>query len=144
MRVLLDANVLARAATGPPGLANQLVIAAARHEHSLLLSPFLVAELSRVLRYPRLLALHGLDDAGINQYIADLVTVADMVLPPGDTPAVVADDPDDDPVIAAAVAGQADVICTKDRHLHTEAVVAYCRRRRIQVLDDVPLLDLLR
>jgi predicted nucleic acid-binding protein len=54
MRILLDTNVLARAASGPPSLANELVTAATEPQHTLLLSPFLLAELSRVLRYDRL------------------------------------------------------------------------------------------
>jgi putative PIN family toxin of toxin-antitoxin system len=144
MRILLDTNVLARAASGPPGLANELVLAATRSEHSLLLSPFLVSELSRVLRYERLRLVHGLDEAGIDKYIADLQTVAEMVLPPGQPAAVVADDPEDDPVVAAAIAGQANVLCTKDRHLLRPEVKAYCRSRHVDVLTDLELLERLR
>lgn len=40
MRILLDTNILARAASGPPGLANELVLAATHHDYVLLLSPF--------------------------------------------------------------------------------------------------------
>jgi predicted nucleic acid-binding protein len=38
---------------------------------------------------------------------------------PAATPRVVADDPDDDHVIAAAIAAQADLIVSGDRHLLT-------------------------
>ena len=144
MRILLDTNVLARAASGPPSLANELVLAATRPEHSLLLSPFLVSELSRVLRYERLRAVHGLDEMGIDQFIADLQAVAEMVLVSGTPDAVVAADPQDDPVIALAVVGRADVLCTKDRHLLRREVVDYCAPHNVEVVSDLSLMDRLR
>ena len=146
MRVLLDTNILARAATGPPGLANELVLAATHHEHVLLLSPFLVSELSRVLRYDRVRAIHRLNDDGINQYVSDLIAVAEIVIPAeeAETVAIVPDDPDDDPVVAAAIAGKADALCTKDKHLLQRAVVSYCVSHGIEVINDVSLLNRLR
>jgi len=146
MRILLDTNILARAAAGPPGLANELVLAATHRDHILLLSPFLVSELSRVLRYERLRPIHGLDDAAINQYILDLVAVAEMVIPDEAAKATahVTTDPDDDPVVATALSGNAELLCTKDRHLLHPDVVAFCKRHKIRLIDDVDLLDLLR
>lgn len=144
MRVLLDTNVLARAAAGPSGLANELVLAATRPEHVLVLSPFLVSELSRVLRYDRLRQVHGLDDAGIDQYVADLLMVAELVVPPGNPDAVVTDDPDDDPVVAAAIAGKGELLCTKDRHLLSPDVVAYCAAHGVRVVSDVDLVRVLQ
>lgn len=144
MRVLLDTNVLARAAAGPPGLANELVLEATQPQHVLLLSPFIVSELSRVLRYDRLRAIHGLDDAAIDQYISDLIMVAEMVLPPEAADLVVADDPDDDAIIATAVAGAADVLCTKDRHMLRNEVVEYCSSHGVAVVDDSELLQRLQ
>jgi predicted nucleic acid-binding protein len=44
MRLLLDTNILARAAAGPPGLAHDLLIAATQHVHSLIVSQFMVAD----------------------------------------------------------------------------------------------------
>lgn len=58
--------------------------------------------------------------------------------------AVVSADPDDDPIVATAVAGQAEVLCTRDRHLRTPAVRAYCSGQGIQVFTDLELLPLLR
>jgi len=48
----------------------------------------------------------------------------------------VPDDPDDDQVVAAAIAGGADVLCTRDRHLLSEEVIAYRRGCGIEVLGD--------
>lgn len=123
MRVVLDTNVLARAADGPPGLANELVLACTQLPHDLVLSPQLVSKLSRVLRYERVRSQHGLSDEGIETYLADLQAVAVIVLPPPEPRPVVPFDPDDDPVVATAIAAQADVLCTLDRHLHHPSVV---------------------
>jgi predicted nucleic acid-binding protein len=57
MRIVLDTNVLARAVTGPGGPAGELLRRVQR-DHLLVLSPFLITELARVLRYP------GADSAG--------------------------------------------------------------------------------
>ncbi len=54
------------------------------------------------------------------------------------------DDPDDDHIVAAAVAGKVNVICTRNKHLYHEAVLAYCSERSIEVLDDISLLTRLR
>ncbi len=144
MRIVLDTNVLARAASGPPGMASALVMVATRPEHVLLLSPFLISELSRVLRYERLRAVHGLDDVAIDQYVSDLVLVGEVVLPPETAESVVVDDPDDDAVIATAFAGNAEVLCTKDRHLLKPEIVAYCAAKGVAVVDDAQLLARLR
>ena len=144
MRIVLDTNILARAASGPPGLAHELVLAATRPEHVLLLSPFLLSELSRVLRYDRLRSIHGFNDVEIDEFIADLQLVAEIVVPPGPPPTVVAADPDDDPVVATAVTGGADILCTRDRHLLSATVVTYCLSYGVVVLDDRETLRRLR
>lgn len=123
------------------------MLAATQPDHVLLLSPFLVSELNRVLRYERLRPIHGLDDAAINQYVLDLVAVSEMVMPADSETAAsvnVASDPDDDPVVATALTGKADALCTKDRHLLHPHVVAFCSAHRIDVIGDVELLKRLR
>lgn len=144
MRTLLDTNILARAAIGPPGLANEVLLAATRPQHFLILSPFLLSELSRVLRYDRLRKVHGLSETEIDEYIADLQLVAEIVVPGGPLATVVASDPDDDPVVATAIAGSVGILCTRDRHLHSPAVRTYCQSHGVAVLDDRETLRRLR
>lgn len=55
------------------------------------------------------------------------------------TPPVVAADPDDDHVIAAAVAARADLIISGDRHL-----LALARRGTIRILDPATAAQLLQ
>ena len=67
-----------------------------------------------------------------------------MTIPLTSQGAIVVRDPEDDPIVHTAVAGAADVSCTRDRHLHHTEVTRYCRSRGIEVLDDIELLGRLR
>ena len=144
MRVLLDTNILARAAGGPPGPAHELYLRLTRREHVLLLSSFLIGELGRVLRYDRVRPIHGFSDSEIDQFLSDLGLIGEMVDVEAVPPAIVVADPLDDPIVHATVAGKADVLCTLDRHLLQPAVSAYCGLRGVRVITDVELLALLR
>jgi putative PIN family toxin of toxin-antitoxin system len=141
MRAVLDTNILARAARGGSGPAAELLTRTADPAHVLVLSPFLLLELSRVLRYPRVQKMHGLDDAGIDTYVTAVQSLGLITLPISPTPIpVVLNDPKDDPIVATAVDGKAEVLCTLDRHLHAPVVVAYCAQHGIRVLTDIELL----
>jgi putative PIN family toxin of toxin-antitoxin system len=145
MRVVRDTNVLARAVRGGTGPAAEVLRFVMVPPHTFILSPFLLSELSRALRYERMRKLHGLDDTQLDAYVQSLQAAALVVSPPtAAAAAVVSADPDDDPIIATAVAGQAEVLCTRDRHFRTPAVRAYCSGQGIQVLTDLELLPLLR
>jgi len=144
MRVVLDTNILARASYSPTGPAGECLDRLRDPAHVLVLSTFLVDELDRVLRYPRMQRLHGLTDQEIDDYVRDVGQAAVIVPTSSSTTGVVTTDPDDDPVIATAEGGNADVICTRDRHLHHADVVDYCRQLAIEVLTDVELLQRLR
>jgi uncharacterized protein len=144
MRVLLDTNILARSAGPTHGLARELVHFVTQHQHRLLLSPFLVTELSRVLRYERVRQVHGYSDDEIDQFVADMMLVAEMVISSAPFPMLGLSDPDDELVVQAAIAGQADVICTLDRHLLQPSVMAYCKDHGVRVVNDIELLTELR
>lgn len=143
MRVVLDTNILARASRA--GLARELLQNLRTGAHSYIVSPFIIAELSEVLRYDRLRRMHRLDGAAIDQHVRDIaegavriIDVSAFVVP------IVPDDPEDDLIIATAIAGQAEVICTLDRHLRHPDVQAYCAQHGIRIMTDVELLQLLR
>jgi predicted nucleic acid-binding protein len=85
----------------------------------LVLSPFLIREFERVLKYPRIQALYRRHPTAHCQSFAEIVT-------PVEGPPVVLNDPDDDPVVYTALAGGADVICTVDRHFYEPNVPAFC------------------
>src|SRR5437899_10777662 len=94
--------------------------------HELVTSAFLLNETARVLRYPRLLARHGLSDQEIEEHVDFLRQISELVDIVVGKP-VVFSDPDDDPVVYTAVEGRADVLCTRDRDLLEPAVVAFCQ-----------------
>jgi putative PIN family toxin of toxin-antitoxin system len=145
MRAVLDSNVLARAVYSAGGPAEEVVRRLTAPPHVLILSEFLLQELRRVLRYPRLRRAHGLDDQEIERAVTVLESAAARVeMREEDVIRVVPHDPDDDRVVACAVAAGADVLCTRNRHLYHEAVVSRCRQDGIEVMDDVELLVRLR
>jgi putative PIN family toxin of toxin-antitoxin system len=145
MRIVLDSNVLARAARPVLGPAREVFLRSTEEPHVLVLSGFIISELRRVLRYDRVRKMHGLDDAGIERYILAVESVGSMVtIPVAWQGPIVVRDPNDDPIVHTAVAGAADVLCTRDRHLHHSDVTQYCRSRGIEVVADIELLARLR
>jgi uncharacterized protein len=139
MRVVLDSNVLARATPGKTSAAREVLLLVTQLPHHLITSAQLLTELARILQYPRVRALHGLDDAGIQAYLQS-VQAAALVVTPTAPPPIRTRDPADDLVIATAVAGQAEVICTWDQDLHDPPVKAQCLALGIRVLKDAELL----
>ena len=139
MRVVCDSNVLARAAVRPLGPARAVFIAAITPPHRLILSEPMLIELARVLRYERVRSQAKLTDEEIDSFIADLRDAAEMVDLPAQIPHI-ATDADDDLVLATAVAGKCDVLCTHDRHLRHRVVQAYCVTFGIRVLNDAELM----
>jgi predicted nucleic acid-binding protein len=69
MRVVLDTNVLARAVRGGTGPAAEVLSIVMVPPHTFILSPFLLSELSRALRYERMRKLHKLDDTQLDVYV---------------------------------------------------------------------------
>ena len=144
MRVVLDTNVLVRAAGRSDSPARAVFERLLQPPHDLIASPFLLDELRRVMQYPRVQQMQGLSPEQIEQHVQDVAKGAELVdLPSPLTPAVL-HDPDDDPIVATAVYGQTNVLCTLDRHLRSPSVEAYCAQFRIRILTDVELLNELR
>jgi putative PIN family toxin of toxin-antitoxin system len=143
MRVVIDSNVLARATPGKTSAAREVLLLVTQAPHLLITAAPLLAELTRVLQYPRVRALHGLDDAGIQAFLQS-VQMGAMAVNPASPPPIQTQDPDDDLVIATAVAGRAEVICTWDQHLLEPSVQAACAALGIRVLKDIDLLRELR
>src|SRR5688500_14558066 len=98
MRVLLDTNVLARAAAGPPGPAHELFLRLTHHEHMLVISQPLTDELARIMRYERVRKIHGMGDPEIDEYVDGIIRIAEKVLPAAAATPLVIADPDDDAV----------------------------------------------
>lgn len=114
-RWVLDTNVVVAGLLWN-GHARRLLEWALDGHLKLISSPILLAELARTLGYGkfanRIRIAETTTEALVERY-AELVTLAR----PAITPRVVANDPDDDHVVACAVAAKADTIVSGDRHL---------------------------
>ena len=109
----------------------------------LILSQYLLQELRRILAYPRVQKSSGLTALDISEYLDYLAGVSTLVHPVP-VPENLLRDPADEPVLGTALAGDADVICTRDADFFAEEVQRFSAARGIQILTDVELLRSLR
>ena len=145
MRVVLDTNVLVRATKSGKGPARELLFCFQPPEPVLLLSAWMLNELRRVLTYPRVAAQHRLTPQELEEFVTGLSQVAEMVqLPEIGGEASITTDPEDMPVLQTAIIGEAQVLCTLDRHFYSPAVLAYCGQHGLEVMGDAELLSRLR
>ena len=114
MRIVLDSNILVRAFVRSRGLAYDLLLAILSSDNTLVLSNEILSETARVLRYPRLMAVHGESEEAIYSFAGWLRDVAEIVQLNPLTPASIRDR-NDIFVLQTALAGEADVLCTGDR-----------------------------
>jgi putative PIN family toxin of toxin-antitoxin system len=117
VRIVLDTNTLVSGVISPGGAPRQLLNAARSQMFDLCSSAVLMAELQDVLsreKFATRLAQAGLIPMDI---VRELRRMSYMNAPTS-VPRVVLDDPDDDHVLACAVAAQADLIDSGDKHLH--------------------------
>jgi predicted nucleic acid-binding protein len=66
VRVVLDTTILVRAGASPHGLVRDLLLAIITAKHPLILSNEMLYELAKVLRYPRVMAIYGLQETQIS------------------------------------------------------------------------------
>lgn len=143
MRIVLDTNILVRANRKSVGPARELLLKIIDGDHVLILSPFLLSEVREVLAYPRIQKLWRLTESEIRRHCTDLARNSELVAPESLEP-IIEHDPDDDAVLHAAKAGQAEVLCTLDRDFYGVAARAFCEQHGIKVMDDLELLEILR
>lgn len=118
MRVVLDTNTLVSALLSPNGPPRRLLDGARAQVFELCSSPVLMAELLDVVsreKFATRLAQAGLTPMGIVREIRHLAAMAT----PTSVPRVIAKDADDDHVLACALASNADLIVSGDKHLHS-------------------------
>lgn len=118
IRAVLDTNQYVSMAIKAGGTADRLLAAWREERFVLLLSPPILEEIIRVLRYPRLRRLIRLTVAELNGLIESLLLDAEMT--PGRLAIhVISRDPSDNMFLTCAVEGRADYIVSGDQDLLT-------------------------
>ncbi len=118
MRAVLDSNVIVSAALSRSGTPAKVFQAWLDGAYALLVSPLLLDELRRVLRYPKIASRVSPQDAEVLSAL--LLRQAETVEDPEDPPTIKSPDPDDDYLISMAQTARA-VIVSGDAHLHSLA-----------------------
>jgi putative PIN family toxin of toxin-antitoxin system len=116
MRLVLDTNVVVAGLLWH-GAPRRLIDVAIEDESiTLYSSPVLIGELTNTLGYAKFAKRIAQFETSIAALVAQYEALVTLVSP-AHTPRVVADDPDDDHVIACAVAANAKSIVSGDKHL---------------------------
>ena len=122
MKITLDSTILVRAFEDTGGLARNLLFGIVDADHGLVSSNAILAETSRVLRYPRMRARHRMSDARI----APIRDANDIV------------------IIQTALVGGAEAICTTDEDFFAPPAAEFLRSAGIAVYTDAELMRRLR
>ena len=115
IRAVLDTNLLVSyLLTHRPPIATLIEDLLAKDEFIMVTSPELLAELDRVLTYPKLQRYYTAEER--TRFVALVMALSEVVDLPDTLPRICRD-PDDDRLIACAVVGEADVILSGDDDL---------------------------
>jgi putative PIN family toxin of toxin-antitoxin system len=117
LRAVLDANVIISAMIQPKGASGQILTHLLdANSFELIVSPAILAELRRSLSYPKVRKYIKSSDEDLDLWVASIQLIAQPV--DGNLRIhAVAEDPDDDKYIEAAVEGLAQFVVTGDKHV---------------------------
>ena len=117
MRLVLDTNIVASGLLWN-GVPAQLVDAARADKIEIFTSRVLLAELTRILCRAKCANVIAASGLSLDELVLSYAELATLVTPEP-IPATVLNDPDDDHVLACALAAKADLIVSGDRDLLT-------------------------
>ena len=116
MRAVLDANIFVSAIINPHGMPARILNVWRMQEFYIVMSQATLAEIGKVLRYPKIAKYHRWSEERLQLFLDDLEYVAVMV--PGELSlSVISNDPSDDRYLECAVEGEAAYIVSGDNHL---------------------------
>ncbi len=116
MRVVLDTNVIISATLSVQGAPAHVISAWEQECFEVVVSVPLLAEYARVLAYPKIVRVHGMDEAAQQSFLARL-RAASVVVPVTAIPDIIEEDPADNVVLATAASGDAAYIVSGDQDL---------------------------
>jgi putative PIN family toxin of toxin-antitoxin system len=137
IRVVLDTNLLVSyLLTHRPPIATLIDQHLVRDSFVLVTAPELLAELDRVLAYPKLQQYYTEEDR--RRFVALVMALSEIVDLPETIPHICRD-PGDDQVIACAVVGEADVIVSGDEDLlalgHVSNILILTAKQFLEMLE---------
>jgi putative PIN family toxin of toxin-antitoxin system len=143
VRIVLDSNIIVRSFVKSHGLARELLRVILASDHVLILSNEILFEVARVLRYPRLMMVHGQNEEAIYNYTGWLRDAAEIIAL---NPLRLAPirDRNDIFVLQTALNGEADLLCTGDRDFFEPPASIFLASQGINVLTDVQLMRRLK
>jgi putative PIN family toxin of toxin-antitoxin system len=109
MKIVVDTNVLVAAAYNARSASRRIIDAVGEGRVVLIVSPAVLAEYDFIVA-------RAVRSSAQRSRIAEVIERA-RVAHPTSSPRVVPDDPQDDKFLAAALAGEAEVVVTNDRHI---------------------------
>lgn len=139
MRLVLDTNVVIAGLLWQ-GHPRRLLDQTIDGHVALFSSPALIGELARTLNYPKFAQRIATLCATTPSALTVRYSALTMLVTPTEAPRVVLEDADDDHVLACAVAANADLIVSGDRHLHALGGV-YRDIRIVTPADAVVLIE---
>ena len=116
IRVVLDANVLVSALISRRGSPGKILAQWEQERFELVVSPAILEELQRVIRYPRFQERYHLPKDAVARFL-DLISSQAILVNPERTVNIVHDDPTDNRYLECAQAGEVNYLVTGDRHL---------------------------
>jgi len=138
MRIVLDANVFVSGFISERGAPAKILAYWKEEKLDVVVSPAILQELERVLHYPRLQERYCLPEEDIQRFLRLLRRQA-VEVEPSEKLFVITRDPTDDRYSECALAGEATVIVSGDRHL-----LDIGEYRGIQILSPAGFLAFLR
>ena len=130
LRLVLDTNVVVSGLLWS-GHSRRLLELALSNTIALYSSPVLVDELSQTLHYAKRVTVLQTTAQVLMAHYSAMVTL----VVPKRVPRVIAQDADDDQILACAVEARAHLIASGDRHLHSDTIVNEIHQFLAQLLD---------
>ncbi|MEA3302164.1 MAG: putative toxin-antitoxin system toxin component, PIN family [Pseudomonadota bacterium] len=116
MKIVLDSNVLLSGLAAPNSTPGRIITAWDNHSFEIVTCEFQLAEITRVMAYPKVRKLLQWGDSEIQGFIRQLCLRVEIVDISGIDVQVPAD-PDDSPILATLIAAEADCLVSGDNDL---------------------------